>query len=643
MTKDGKGSATIRRRKIKHSQDDLNKARTSCPSSPITSDDEQQHEVDEEEEGYLFEDEILGPSVVKKIMSSEKTIFLGLLAFRISNALLIQTSFVPDEYWQSLEVAHNMSFGYGYLTWEWKHGLRGYLYPFVFSSLYKFLYIFGLDSRLLLIKLPRILQGVFAAFGDLYLFKLSWKLTDRATAQWSLFCQVTSWFMFYCITRTLTNSMETVLVTVALYYYPWPKCKSTSLTKFLVFASLSVLVRPTAAIIWLLMCSWHLQQSSHNIFKILKQYFFIGSVMLVFSCIIDRWYYGDWILVQYNFIEFNVLKGGGSFYGTHPWHWYITQGYPVIMTSHLFPFVMGAWKARNKVLLFLIVWTIFFYSFLSHKEFRFLLPALPMSMHYCGVYFNSLCRKPRIKKKKLKKRSESKQTKTTSSSDSLVSSDGSTTPIIHQSTGTVHVIDGAIDESQEVDGAAEVTDNTQSSSPSSKSQSEDPFEKQQRKHKHNLTVAKYLVFILIGLNLIPAMYFGVLHQRGTTVVMKYLYDESLEKDMDVLFLMPCHSTPYYSYLHQNITMRFLTCEPNLKQEEDYIDEADIFYEDPEDWLKIEYKQQKRQLPSHLVYFNTLQFDISLFLSQSGYRQCGKFFHTHLPEGRTGSHVIVSCR
>ncbi|CAG2246058.1 PIGB [Mytilus edulis] len=324
--------------------------------------------------------------------------------------------------------------------------------------------------------------------------------------------------------------------------------------------------------------------------------------MLAFSCIIDRWYYGDWILVQYNFIEFNVLKGGGSFYGTHPWHWYITQGYPVIMTSHLFPFVMGAWKARNKVLLFLIVWTIFFYSFLSHKEFRFLLPALPMSMHYCGVYFNSLCRKPRIKKKKLKKRSESKQTKTTSSSDSLVSSDASTTPIIHQSTGTVHVIDGAIDESQEVDGAAEVTDNTQSSSPSSKSPSEDPFEKQQRKHKHNLTVAKYLVFILIGLNLIPAI-----------------------------------------YLHQNITMRFLTCEPNLKQEEDYIDEADIFYEDPEDWLKIEYKQQKRQLPSHLVYFNTLQFDISLFLSQSGYRQCGKFFHTHLPEGRTGSHVIVSCR
>ena len=90
-------------------------------------------------------------------------------------------------------------------------------------------------------------------------------------------------------------------------------------------------------------------------------------------------------------------------------------------------------------------------------------------------------------------------------------------------------------------------------------------------------------------------------------------------------------------------MRFLTCEPNLKEADDYQDEADIFYEDPEHWLKLEYKHQKQPLPSHLIYFNTLQLDISLFLSQSGYKQCRKFFHTHLPEGKIGSHVIVSCR
>ena len=36
----------------------------------------------------------------------------ALVAFRVSSAVLSQTSFVPDEYWQSLEVAHRMVFGY---------------------------------------------------------------------------------------------------------------------------------------------------------------------------------------------------------------------------------------------------------------------------------------------------------------------------------------------------------------------------------------------------------------------------------------------------------------------------------------------------------------------------------------------------
>ncbi len=37
---------------------------------------------------------------------------VALLGFRIVNALLSYSSFVPDEYWQALEVAHNMVFGY---------------------------------------------------------------------------------------------------------------------------------------------------------------------------------------------------------------------------------------------------------------------------------------------------------------------------------------------------------------------------------------------------------------------------------------------------------------------------------------------------------------------------------------------------
>lgn len=47
-------------------------------------------------------------------------IFSILVGFRLINAFICTTFFVPDEYWQSLEVAHRMVFGYPfYVVKRW--------------------------------------------------------------------------------------------------------------------------------------------------------------------------------------------------------------------------------------------------------------------------------------------------------------------------------------------------------------------------------------------------------------------------------------------------------------------------------------------------------------------------------------------
>src|SRR5882762_4658639 len=53
------------------------------------------------------------------------------LVVRVSVALCTRTFFQPDEYFQSLEVAHRVVFGYGALTWEWlsPRPIRSILYP----------------------------------------------------------------------------------------------------------------------------------------------------------------------------------------------------------------------------------------------------------------------------------------------------------------------------------------------------------------------------------------------------------------------------------------------------------------------------------------------------------------------------------
>lgn len=58
-------------------------------------------------------------------------------------------------------------------------------------------------------------------------------------------------------------------------------------------------------------------------------------------------------------------------------------------------------------------------------------------------------------------------------------------------------------------------------------------------------------------------------------------------------------------------MRFLTCEPNLKGEENYLDEADVFEKNPLTWLQQEYYNQH---PT---------FQESLFISQDGLRNLGE--------------------
>uniref|UniRef100_A0A8D2LS93 Mannosyltransferase n=1 Tax=Varanus komodoensis TaxID=61221 RepID=A0A8D2LS93_VARKO len=472
------------------------------------------------------------------------------ITLRLLNCFLVQTSFVPDEYWQSLEVAHpaRTSFcallntgNYGHLTWEWTEGLRSHLYPLLFASLYRVLHLLSKDDVQLLIWLPRILHALLAALVDVKLYSLVKRLDGAETAKWVYFCQMTSWFTWYCCTRTLTNTMETVLTTLALYYYPLEGKKMGSSLPHLALVALALTIRPTAAVPWAPLLLWHFWKAHRNQGN---QLIALGGSLLV-----DRIFFGKWVAVQLNFLKFNALQNVASFYGTHPWHWYVTQGLPVVIGPHLPFFVHGCFRApkRHRLFLAVVLWTVAVYSTLSHKEFRFVYPVLPLCMTFCGHSLSQLRR-----------------------------------------------------------------------------------------------WRKAAVSFLVISNSLLALYTGLVHQRGALDVMGYLQglcSSSVPEETSVLMLMPCHSTPHYSHVHCRLQLRFLQCPPDLMGRTNYLDEADLFYSSPLQWLQEEFSNTTL-LPSHLVLFSTLKQDISSFLSSNGYEKAATFFHTHLPQGRTGSYIFV---
>lgn len=139
---------------------------------------------------------------------------------------------------------------------------------------------------------------------------------------------------------------------------------------------------------------------------------------------------------------------------------------------------------------------------------------------------------------------------------------------------------------------------------------------------------------LLVFNSVPSYYLSTVHQRGVIDVMPVL--SKLSQDYKVatgnhpkyLFLMPCHSTPFYSHIHANVTMRFLTCEPNLDNANNYMDEADEFYKDPGLWVRAHLPAYpKNALPTHLIMFDVLTPKLNDLLAN--YKEIHSIFHSEV--------------
>jgi len=128
------------------------------------------------------------------------------------------------------------------------------------------------------------------------------------------------------------------------------------------------------------------------------------------------------------------------------------------------------------------------FSLMSHKEFRFLMGLLPLVMHVCGCAAHQLLDAP----------------------DSVTTAAGSSRH-----------------ENQLNNGLSGTR-------------------KESRGHWR-----MFVIVSLISTNLPIALYTCLIHQRGTVDVMTFLYAEAQKPAstslMNVLFLMPCHSTPFYRY------------------------------------------------------------------------------------------------
>eukprot|EP01104_Vermistella_antarctica_P003346 TRINITY_DN13515_c0_g1_i1.p1 TRINITY_DN13515_c0_g1~~TRINITY_DN13515_c0_g1_i1.p1 ORF type:complete len:762 (+),score=167.97 TRINITY_DN13515_c0_g1_i1:160-2445(+) len=618
----------------------------------------------------------------------EWRLFIALVCFRLINCFLVQTYFNPDEYWQGMEVAHRLAFGYGHMTWEWSEKIRGFTHPLLFAMLYKALQVVGLDSPFVSMWAPRLLQGVFAAVGDLFTYKLALRLFGGEVAAWTLICSVFSWFHFYCSVRTYSNSLESVLTVVALYFWPlpWPKLLPTLApdgttssqvtmhwTRTVAFASMhlcrwfssvpppsflnprsvdervvddsgdlrdgavggggggsvggsgvgsggdhneaeerpsevagdssddivapqeyepprwrrivalsiaafSFAVRPTSAILWIPFGVHQLLFARDRFRFLFLEVIPVGVLCMAITIYIDRICYGseEWPVVVLNFLKFNVLNNMGQFYGTHPWHWYLSQGFTgVVLFSFLPLFLIGLLVSRWNFMAVVIAWSLFVYSLQPHKEFRFVLPLLPPALIYCGAALTWI-------------------------HHWAINSPAHFKSHEHAPTEGIEVTRPFFSRVSSL------------------------INNRFRTRPDRLRLVRSVVLLILFANIPMAAYFSLGHQRGVVDVMTYLrhppppsHPHEVADVTSAHFLMPCHSTPYYSHIHRNISLRILDCSPPVSGARVQTGPTEAIGGDP-----------RSQLESEIFFANPLQYMKETYGDAQQLQQQHKHKHIH---------------
>ncbi|KAI8905543.1 Alg9-like mannosyltransferase family-domain-containing protein [Gorgonomyces haynaldii] len=526
---------------------------------------------------------MVGDSDIK--IDDTRWLLVFALLFRVTNALWVETYFDPDEYWQSLEVGHFWIFGNGYLTWEWTAQIRSFAHPLLFAGVYSLLKFVGLAETDWIVYGPKVFQGLLSGLCDYLTHLLAKRVYGPDTGRWTFILTTLSWFHAYCLVRTYSNSLETILTVCGLYFWPLPRSNNgRDLRISFIFAGLSCIIRPTNALFWIYLGLNLIYTFPERFFTILFDTLVIGMGTIWLEMIINYQFFGKWVWTPFNFLRVNVLEGISLFYGTQPFYFYFLVGLPVVLLTMLPIVAYGVLKTndRHKLLYFnTCVFVVCVLSLLGHKEFRFLMPIVPLCLVYGGYGMHNL------------KLQDQKRNRT----------------------GTSSLLNRVI--------------------------------------------------LLLLLTHLPLMYYTTrVHKRGQVQVTGWLRKEArLGNIKSVLFLTPCHSTPFYSHVHLNVPMRQLTCEPPLRQsiskreKRSYLGEDEIFYLHPERFLISYFNQTQPKIPafgqqyyintfewpSHIVWFDNQYLNTVLPRYLTQYRECLRLFNSHFhDDSKRRGDLVVSC-
>ena len=489
-------------------------------------------------------------------------LFTLLIVYRVLFSFLMSTQFDPDEFHQTLEPAFCSIQPESHpckqsATWEWSTNLTSGLGPYRSSvNVLPYAAIYSLVPSNQSGMVVKLLNAVVAVVTDYSIYMICRTIYPKSsiTPLIAVFLSATNWFNCCALVRSYANSFECSATTLSLYLLSPLLVDSTpthsnsnnsnsnsnsntllSARYFAAFfcGGICVCVRFSALFFYLPLGIFltFSQRSTNLKFEALFGLCAPASLLgVMFGVLLDRLFFGFWCAPFLSSLWFNVVEGKASLYGTHPFHWYFSQGLPAIAGLSLLPFLLNLavppptttpTRAFRKCNRFVLATYLVAHSISPHKEFRFLLPILPLICIESGDFIGNYYQRQRQRQQQYL-----------------------------QPTYQLH----------------------------------------QQKQQQQQHIMKVLAIVFLLLNLPHAIFLSTLWQGGAIKSVNFISNAiSISSDpriVDIDIFLPCYSSPLYSYIRSpNIHIYSTDCSPTCRRpENNEICESDRFEADPFDFI-----------------------------------------------------------
>lgn len=303
--------------------------------------------------------------------------------------------FWPDEIHQSLEQAHRAVFGYGLLSWEFRDGARSWFFPGAIAALWQVASALGVDSSLTFVMLARLLMVACSVAAIGFAAKLAADTQGTRAGLASAVILATFPPAVVFSYRGMSETASAPLIAVGAWLLSRRSERSALYAGL--FMALACLCRYQNGLFVLVFVATLLLQRR---WREGLAFCGAGAGVALVGGLLDWATWGRPFHSFITYIDFNLLRDGASTFGVEPFSFYASVLWsstgPLIVPLAVC-FLVGA--AREPVLGGAVLAFVLAHCVLPHKEFRFLVPCLPLFATVAGIGVDAIARrapKPRL-------------------------------------------------------------------------------------------------------------------------------------------------------------------------------------------------------------------------------------------------------